>query len=467
MNLKKIIVFSIGPLGSAFLGFLTLPLLSWSYDKNVVGQYSLFQSIISFLLMAFVLGFDMIYMREYNDTNKKKLLLNELTFFCILTSLCAFLVSIFVIKYNNFNVEIFGDWLHIILIIVSVIGLIVIRFWSVWFRMEGDALTFSLSQIIQKISFLSIIVVLFLLDWSKSSVELILIYTVSIVTTCLYLLSKLKVLSCYSSFKVSKAIKTSLLLLPRSIPIMIGSIAYWGMLYFDKLFIGYYLGFEELAVYSMATSFSSIGLVIQIIFTTIWAPSVYKSVSEGGANDLLTPTVNKLIIGSLVYIGIVGVFSPLATYILPSTYYSIREILMITMIVPVINVFSEATAIGLHVVRKTKYLMLSSLVACALNCLGNYLLIPFIGLKGAAVSTLLSLLVFAFIRTEISYRIWFRFSRLRIYFYLLALCLVAVFSTYFESFGIPLFWNIAVWMLFLISGILLVIFFIEISLTGN
>ncbi|ENM5783880.1 polysaccharide biosynthesis C-terminal domain-containing protein [Vibrio mimicus] len=458
MNLKKIFTFSIGPLGSAFLGFLTLPLLSWSYDKSVVGQYSLFQAIVSFFLMAFVLGLDMIYMREYNESNKKKLLLSELTLFCILSSLFAFLVFFFFIIFNNVNVDIFGGWIVIFFILASVIGLVAIRFLSVWFRMEDDAITFSLSQLIQKMALLILVVVSFIFDWSKSSIELILIYLVSILLTFSYLFFKFKIITCYSLLNVSNSINAGLLFLPRAIPIMLGSLAYWGMLYFDKLFISYYLDFEELAVYSMATSFSSVGLVLQIIFTTVWSPSVYKSVSEGNTNDLLTPTINKLIVGTLFYIGIVGIFSPLATRILPETYSSIQEILMISMIVPVINVFSEATAIGLHVVRKTGYLMLSSIVACLCNCLGNYLLIPFMGLKGAAISTLLSLLVFALLRTEISYRIWFRFSRLRIYFYLFFTCMIAIVSTYFDVFGIFWFWDTAVWSLFLIFGILLVVF---------
>ncbi|EGR4218109.1 hypothetical protein DDM80_17785, partial [Vibrio cholerae] len=157
MNLKKIFTFSIGPLGSAFLGFLTLPLLSWSYDKSVVGQYSLFQAIVSFFLMAFVLGLDMIYMREYNESNKKKLLLSELTLFCILSSLLAFLFFFFFIIFNNVDVDIFGGWEVIFFILASVIGLVAIRFLSVWFRMEDDAITFSLSQLIQKMALLILV----------------------------------------------------------------------------------------------------------------------------------------------------------------------------------------------------------------------------------------------------------------------------------------------------------------------
>src|SRR5690606_1202736 len=66
-----------------------------------------------------------------------------------------------------------------------------------------------------------------------------------------------------------------------SMPLILGGIALWGLTDVDKAFLRALASFEELAVYSVSVSFAAAAIILQSVFSPVWAPTVYKWASKG------------------------------------------------------------------------------------------------------------------------------------------------------------------------------------------
>ncbi|MDZ7925029.1 MAG: oligosaccharide flippase family protein, partial [Marinagarivorans sp.] len=87
MNIKVILAFSIGPVGSAALGFVTVPLLAWFFSSEDLGRLNIAQMLYSLVVMIFALGLDQAYVREHHSSQNKSLLFKQ----CFLPG-CALLL---------------------------------------------------------------------------------------------------------------------------------------------------------------------------------------------------------------------------------------------------------------------------------------------------------------------------------------------------------------------------------------
>ena len=58
MNIKKILGYALGPIGSVAFGILSLPLISWYYLAEDIGRIVLLQTISGLTILILGLGLD-------------------------------------------------------------------------------------------------------------------------------------------------------------------------------------------------------------------------------------------------------------------------------------------------------------------------------------------------------------------------------------------------------------------------
>ena len=75
MNLKNIAGFAVGPIATAVLGLIAVPVIAWVFPPADVGRMNVFQIAVSFALLFSVLGLDQAYVREYHEFKDKAQLL--------------------------------------------------------------------------------------------------------------------------------------------------------------------------------------------------------------------------------------------------------------------------------------------------------------------------------------------------------------------------------------------------------
>lgn len=450
MTPRKIAAFAIGPIGGALLSLITLPIITWFFSQEDVGKMAMLQVTISFSILLFSLGLDQAYVREFHEVKNKPALLKH----ALLPALTLLLFTLAVLlSFGNTLADwLFelSDWYLSLLIATALISELISRFLSLVLRMNERGLAFSLSQLLPKLALLTIISSYVLLDADKSLTNLVFANAAASLFICIVFAFNTRT-EWITGISTPLHCKLLREMLRFGLPLILGGVAYWGLTAIDRIFLRTLASFEELAVYSVAVSFAGAATILQSVFSTVWAPTVYKWASQGEGLENIHK-VSRYILGIVVLLFcLTGLFSWLVTLFLPSSYMSVQWILVSCIGAPLLYTLSETTVVGIGITRRNGFAMSAALVAFMVNLVGNWLLIPRFGAAGAAVSTCISFWVFFILRTEFSSYLWKSMPRLFLYGYS---ALVVVGASIFTIYGESIYpFMLAFWGLLLISAL--------------
>lgn len=428
MNSRKIASFALGPIASAILGFITLPIITWFFSQEDVGRMSMLNVAISFSVLLFTLGLDQAYVREFHESDNRPALLKT----TILPGLILLTLSLCILfSFDN----IISKWLFeidsvslSIMVAIIVIFNFITRFLSLILRMNEQGFAYSMSQILPKILLILIIGGYVIFSAEKNITNLVIANMATAIFICL-------IYSWNTRKEWFLAVKQDIdygylkYLLKFSVPLIFGGLAFWGLTVTDRILIKEMSNFEQLGLYSVSVSFAAAASIFQSIFSTIWAPTVYKwaAANEGLENIYKVNRYVLLIV--IILFCLAGLFSWVVTWILPEQYNEVRWILISCLGYPLLYTLSETTVVGIGITRRSSFSMLASLIAFIANLLGNFWLIPIFGAAGAAASTCLCFWLFLILRTEFSIYLWKPIPRITLYLYTGILVTGAVFST--------------------------------------
>lgn len=424
MTPKQIAAFAVGPILGSILSFITLPIISWYFSSEDIGRFSMFQMTCNFSILLFSLGLDQAYIREYHETEDKSSLLKAtFTPGLILTFLILSFLYFIPTSFSKLLFDIDSSQLTAILVVVIILQF-TSRYFGLILRMQNKGLSFSMSQVLYKLVFLIIVVTYTQLNIKASFKNLITAYLISFVMVfVLYAYNTRK--SWTSSVKAQVNREHQKYMISYGLPLVLSSLMFWGLTVLDKVLIRSLSSFEELGIYSVAISFASIAVILQSIFSTVWAPIIYKWHATETDYEVIGNVINSLTLAIIILWCIGGMFAWVSSHILPAQYEQVQFILVAMMAYPLLYTLSEATGIGINIKKKTAYSFIAVVIALIFNSVGNWYLIPIWGSKGAAITSSLSFLIFFIIKTEISSRIWINFKRTRMY---LAICLLTLLS---------------------------------------
>lgn len=452
MKAKKIIGYAVGPIGSGLIGLITLPMITWFYSVEDVGRISMLQVCTSFFVLLFCLGLDQAYVREYHESINKPQLLKVVLLPSLIISI---IVLSIVYLYDSLIVSqwlygIASHYLSIISICCFLVALVA-RYLSLILRMQEKALAFSMSQLLPKILFLIFVLCVVYLGFATDSYSLITANALSLFAAfVVYLwntksdwLPLFKEKFDWRQFKISLAF---------GLPLVIGGLASWGLNVMDRIFLRNMSTYAELGVYSVAMSIAGVAALFSGIFNTIWAPMVFKWVSEGNIDFKTIDDISEYVLAAIYFLVVLsGLFSWIIPIFLPQSYAEIQFIITACLLGPLFYTLSETTAVGIAIARKTKFAMLASIGAMLINLVGNYILVPKFGAMGAAAATAIAFWSFFVIRTEFSKLVWRKVPVLKSYICVTVLTLCAVMSMLFLSENLQVF--ISLWLMLLFIGL--------------
>lgn len=446
MNTRKMAWFAIGPLGGALLGIVTVPIIAWFFSPDDIGRISMLQIAIGLFTLVFSLGLDQAYVREYHESDNPPALFKASLFpglFLLLTVLVCLLLWPGLISAVLYEVD--GGLLSGITVL-CLIAAFVSRFFSLILRMQERGLAYSMSQVLPKVLFLCFIGSYVLLSVDFTLLQLIAAQAASIILTCLiYIWSTRKDWLQGLREKIDSSKQKEMLRF--GFPLIFSGVAFWGLTATDKIFLRNLSSFEELGIYSVSVSFAAAATVLQSVFSTVWAPTVYKWTSHNDPDTLeKVQKVSRYILMCVVIIfSLVGICSGILDYMLPGEYSDVKFIVLSCIGFPLLYTLSETTVIGIGLSRKTQYSLFVTSSTLLINIIGNYVMVPKYGAAGAAVSSCVSFWVFFILRTEFSMRLWKRWSRFDLYAFTFLMVVGSSVTSIYGStwhFGVILFWSI-------------------------
>ena len=433
MNARKILGYALGPIGSAVFGILSLPLISWYFPAEDIGRIVLLQTISSLTVLILGLGLDQAYIREYYAADNKPSLFKSLAAVpFVLVGIVGLLIALFHTAWPSEIIFSLNDSLLGILFLLFLIATLLTRFLALILRMQEQALAFSFSQLVPKFLILVFVVGYILLSLPTNTVTLVLAYTAAQVLTVGIVLyqTRADLKTAIASPWSTDTLKAGL---QYGLPLAFGNFAYWGFTSVDRFALKEWGSLSELGVYSMAVSFGAVALIFQSVFSTIWAPLVFKWVKENTHLDKIGGITLSMTALITAIICLVGIFSPVVTWILPDHYASVQFILLSSMMFPLLYTLTEVSGIGLNVVKKTWLITLVNLIAFLCNFALLYWLIPKLGARGAAMASAISFWIFFVCKTELSSLLWQPLPRLKIYSTVTACLLLCLSYTYWGT----------------------------------
>jgi len=426
--------FSYGPFVSMFIGFLIIPITTFLLTPEDYGKYSMYSMAFTAIIVITSLGLDQAFIRFFNDvpTNELPILAQQ----CVKMSFIALLIGSCIIIF-------FGDPIAIILFSQPSLYLLYILILNVLFqlfqtfplqnlRMQQKAKRYSAVIIIQAILRFTVTLGILLL-WKQSFEALILSQFIVIILgiMVLVIIEKdffLKFIGAF--FKKNQYRFKSIDLLAFGISFLPSFVVYTLFESIDKIALRKWASFEELGLYNAAFKFVMALSLLNSIFVTFWTPLAYKKIQNPASSTFFK---NAFVIVSffLVTLSVILITSKdILIMIMHKRFSSAAEIIPCLVFVPILYTLSEIPVIYINYSKKTFWHIPIALSALIANCVGNYILIPMLGAKGAAISTGLSYIVFFSLRFIIG-RYYFHVDHnvFNLFFKITALFGFALFST--------------------------------------
>ena len=191
-----------------------------------------------------------------------------------------------------------------------------------------------------------------------------------------------------------------------SLPLTPNALIRWVTDSSDRYMVTYFLGLKSVGIYSAACSFGSLIQLLVTPLQLILLPELTKLYDENKIDEVTIYMSHSLRYFLLISIPAVFGLSALAKPLL--SIFTTEDFLSGWFVIPVIALSGLLAGIvqifinTLLIVKKTKVQTYINFAAAVLNVLINLLLIPSIGIVGAAISTLLAYFFMAILCTRMS-----------------------------------------------------------------
>lgn len=343
-------------------------------------------------------------------------------------------MAVYLIFYREISVLLFGSTEKYIIQILSISlpFAVLMRYNELLIRMKERAKLYSFIQIMIKLVNLALVVII-LLFFNRNFKGVIQAQFYSTVIMAV-ITTFINIKEWKYRFSLNKALMKKIISF--GLPLIPTSIMMWLLNSMDKIALRKWAGFETIGLYSAAFKIVSVISIIQVSFSTFWAPTSFRWYEEKVSYKKFEKVSNKLdSVLSLVFAFVV-LFRNQIIMILSPEYKNAVVIVPFLLFYPVMYTLSESTTMGINFSRKTYYNILVTAVAGGANIIGNIMLVPKYGALGASVSTGLSYIIFFWMRTLISRSLWEKFAVKKHFISTCVMVIMATFSVLFNNFYI-------------------------------
>jgi O-antigen/teichoic acid export membrane protein len=417
MKASAPVLFATAPVASACLAFATMMLVTWSISADDVARFGMFQYLSSGGLLVLTMGLDQAYLRELGETPSAHALLRA----CLQPCLGLMLLGITIIGLNAGAVaeELFqlDDPAVVWLSLANLAILVFHRFAAQHARMSEQGGNYLLAELAIKSPLMFGLA--FWVSRSNESlfVELLWLQLLgTAIAALLVILPNRRIfLQAFGGIGGASAV-SSQVLFKFGLPLAFAGLLYWGVVSGGVFFTKYWLGLNAAAPLVVATSLSNIAQLGQAVFSLLWLPIAYRWIKDGLECRSVEIVAMNVTIGACWFMVMVTLLVHVIPIVFKEEYRHIAPLATGLCVLPILYTLSEVTLIGLMVNRRSDLALLASLLTLTVSLIGNAVVTPWLGPKGAALVVAIASLTLLVARTEFACFSWAPISRRHIYF---------------------------------------------------
>ena len=390
------LLYTIGNLFIQGLAFITLPIYTRVISKEVFGQFNLYMAWVGLctLFIGLQTGGSLSSAKvKYSEKEYNRYAVSAFTIsnlFFVLFLLVAFLIKDYISSFFGLTSSLF------LIMIVQSYATYISSFLGQYFIQQQKVLfNLALSAFSSLVNVALSIFLIYV--WDDDFLARVLgnfvpgILVAVIATTFLYTRKEPILDKKYIPFIVTV-----------SVPLIFHLLGHQLLNQLDRIMLGKIKTVNEVALYSFGYN---VGLVIQIVLgslNTAWVPWFFEA-RKSQRNNLSKIIHQYLSVGLFLTLGYLTIFPELAN-ILGGKSYSGSHQFIALIVVSYFFVFLYTFPVNIQFYHaNTKYIPIGTLFAAGVNFILNLVLIPNIGIYGAALATVLSylsLLVFHHLVTK-------------------------------------------------------------------
>lgn len=391
--IKNTIIIFFGKACTYLISFFLLPLYTGYLTTKQYGVVDLVQSYITLLVPLITIELEMGVFRYLIDARGKSKDTKEvMTNNFIILFVSLFIFTILYLVVTQFFLKF--DYRFIILVTI-VICTISGNFLQAT-RGFGRTLDYAISCIITGAT--TIISNIFLIVVCGLRADgMIISMAVANGLGALYLFFRLKFYKYWDFSMISKKLLKEIIVY--SAPLIPNSISWWVISVSDRSIISWVLGASANGIYAISNKFPSLLSSIMAIFNMSWCESATLHIDSPDRDEFFSDVCNTVVkLFSALGIGLIACMPFIFPLLINHKYNDAFLYIPIIVIGVVCNVV-VALYTSIYIARKlNKQAASTSVIGAIINIVVNVLLIKFIGLYAAAISTVISYLVMAIYR---------------------------------------------------------------------
>lgn len=387
--IKNTIIFTLGNLGSKLITFFLIPLYTNVLSTSEYGVVDLITTVGTVAVPLLTLNICESVMRFALDKDADKKQITQIGTYILLMGAIVGLI-IFPIS-NCFN----KISTYSVFVYMYVISLAASQLYLCDLRGKELLVLYSVGNVLHTF-LIAVFNVLFLLILKIGIEGYLLAFILANLLTAIYAIIAGKG---YKSFRMSKVNKKLLTNMTKySIVLIPNSFMWWIMNSVDRIMVSGMVGVSANGIFAIAYKIPTLVSTLTSIFNQAWS---YSAIREVGTKDEseYNNQIFKTLIGivMLIGIGLLTFIKPFLSIYVAKEYYSAWKytpFLIIGFVYLTLGTFM-ATSYTVH--KDSFGYLFSGMFGAVFNIVINLLLIPMIGIYGAAIATCISyILVFVF-----------------------------------------------------------------------
>lgn len=404
---KNFINFAMGNVLVILLGLISTPLITNLISKVPYAKGNMFTTVTSLFILVAMMGMDQSYIRYFNEEEEEnrgallgKCLSIALGFSLIIGVISLLLykpISIFTIEEESFKLTL----LIIIHSIFSIIGNISL----IHIRMKQKGKTYSFLTVVNKVAYIGFILLIYIYYENH--------YMTIILATILSNIIKL-IWSIYIEkedwkvvFNITKAKTTTNELIRYGLPFVFSMSMIWVFQSIDKVSLRQQSTYEEIALYTAAMTIIALLNNVQGAFQTFWTPVAFDKFANHPEDKEFFININEIVSVIMLILSVLLIAcKDILILLLAKDFRDAKFVFPFLVLMPIMYTISETTVLGINFNKKTKYHVYIATISAIANVIGNTILVPYLGARGAAISTGLSYVVFFITRTYFSNKLF-------------------------------------------------------------
>ena len=384
--LASILKFSVSSWVSFAMGIVSVMLLTRLFTPEVYGAWNFFNSTSEILVGVACFGLDGAFLRFYYEL-PSGWTVQELLTKCLCLSL-VFLLLIFLVASFFFTAQISNAifnqvsfFLMTLLFVNVASSLILTRYYASYFRVGNDPLNYTVERIlVESCSKLLVIAAAFI----SPGIETIVILNVLGICTLLVIYTVVQRRHLFPAHLVwrkpglSEVVKFGFFAWPASIFL---PLADW----LNAFFITQQLGQHALGIYASAGFFIAAFAVLQGGFRTYWAAFMYEHYQDEHTKVIKIHNYVALFI--IVILGSFILAQHLVYMLIGEQFHASRLFFSLVLLSPLLGLFEQTTSYGMALSKRNQEAMVIQVLFAVLNVILLYVLLPYLGIMGAAIAS--------------------------------------------------------------------------------